>query len=309
MKNHQDNISTLPALLRTPASVDALETSSICCAAAGIIAPSGATAEALIPHEKLRGAALSDATLTAPERPLAQPAEGGKAVIASSICVANKPVPLTKVAKKYVNYAQHMSHWNRTHTIGNHEYRGISAEGITCSHDSDLCGHSGKPNRGRLDGVIWISICCIVLEGVRYFTTGTEARAKRSQVHLKIRFGRLTSPMPLAPDFTLGRGSTVPNPLANVESRESTVDCKVARSSESIRSLGNVTALQLAYLPAQLQQHVVDTFHLKRMHRSTPSYPRFKHCAPTHRRGARLNQCPPPIHSMSHDRSLWRRKI
>ena len=309
MKNHQDNANALPALLRSAGGVDTLETNSLCCAAAGIIAPSGVTAEALIPHEKLRGAALSDAMLTAPKRPLAQPAEGGKAVFASSICVANKPVPLTKVVKKSVNHAQHMSHWNRTHTIGNHEYRGISAEGITCSHDSDLCGHSGKPNRGRLDGVIWISICCVVLEGVRYFTTGTEARAKRSQMHLKIRFGRLTSPLPLAPDFTLGFGSTVPNPLANVESRESTVDCKIARRSESIRSLGNVTALQLTYLPVQLQQHVVDTLHLKRMHRSAPSYPRFERCAPTHRRRTRLNEYPASIRSMSHDSGLWRRKI
>jgi len=153
------------------------------------------------------------------------------------------------------------------------------------------------------DNSLRVSACSLA------WRSSTEARAKRSQMHLKIRFGRLTSPLPLAPYFTLRLGSTVPNPLANVESRESTVDCKVARSSESIRSLGNVTALQLAYLPAQLQQHIVDTFHLKRMHRSTPSYPRFKHCAPTHRRRARLNQCPPSIHSMSHDRSLCRRKI
>ncbi|WP_414887020.1 hypothetical protein [Pseudomonas marginalis] len=309
MKNHRDNANALPDLLHAAGDVDTLETNSLCCAAAGIIAPSGATAEALIPHEKLRGAALSDATLTAPERQLAQPAEGGKAVFASSICVANKPVPLTKVVKKSMNHAQHMSHWNRTHTIGNHEYRGISAEGITCSHDSDLCGHSGKPNRGRLDGVIWISICCVVLEGVRYFTTGTEARAKRSQMHLKIRFGRLTSPLPLAPDFTLGLGSTVPNPLANMESRESTVNCKVARSSESVRSLGNMTALQLAYLPAQLQQHVIDTFHLKRMHRSASTYPLFDRCPPTHRRRTRPNRYPTPIRLMSHDSSLRGQKI
>lgn len=78
MKNHQDNISTLPALLRTPASVDTLETSSICCAAAGIIAPSSSTAEAFIPHEKLRGAALADAALNAQECPLAQLVLGGK---------------------------------------------------------------------------------------------------------------------------------------------------------------------------------------------------------------------------------------
>lgn len=76
MKNHQDNPDALPALLRAAGRVDTLETNSLCCAAAGIIDPSGATAEVLIPHEKLRGAAPSDATLTAPERPLAQPVLG-----------------------------------------------------------------------------------------------------------------------------------------------------------------------------------------------------------------------------------------
>jgi len=78
MKNHQDNTSALPALLRTAGSVDTLETNSLCCAAAGIIAPSSATAEALTPHEKLRGAALVDTTLTATERPPAQPVVGRK---------------------------------------------------------------------------------------------------------------------------------------------------------------------------------------------------------------------------------------
>ena len=76
MKNQQNNTSALSALLRTANGGDTLETNSLCCAAAGIIAPSSATAEALIPHEKLRGAALSDATLTASVRPLAQPALG-----------------------------------------------------------------------------------------------------------------------------------------------------------------------------------------------------------------------------------------
>lgn len=78
MKNQQNGTSALSALLRAADSVDTPETNSLCCAAAGIIAPPSATAEALIPHEKLRGAALSDATLIAPERPLAQPALGYK---------------------------------------------------------------------------------------------------------------------------------------------------------------------------------------------------------------------------------------
>jgi hypothetical protein len=76
VKTPQDNTNTLHALLRAADGVDTLETNSLCCAAAGIIAPSSATAEALIPHEKLRGAALANATLNAQERPLAQPSVG-----------------------------------------------------------------------------------------------------------------------------------------------------------------------------------------------------------------------------------------
>jgi hypothetical protein len=64
------------ALLCNTTGVDAQETKSLCCAAAGIIDPLSATAVALIPHEKLRGAALADATLNAQERPLAQPNVG-----------------------------------------------------------------------------------------------------------------------------------------------------------------------------------------------------------------------------------------
>ena len=76
MKNQQDNTDALPALLRTDSGVDTMETNSLCCAAAGIIAPFSATTEALIPHKKLRGAAPADATLNAQERPLAQPVVG-----------------------------------------------------------------------------------------------------------------------------------------------------------------------------------------------------------------------------------------
>jgi hypothetical protein len=57
-------------------SLDSHEINSLCCAAAGISAPSSSTTEALIPHEKLREAASSDATLTAKNGPLAQPALG-----------------------------------------------------------------------------------------------------------------------------------------------------------------------------------------------------------------------------------------
>lgn len=76
MDLHTTHIST--AFLCNANGVDAQETKSLCCVAAGIIDPSSATAEALIPHEKLRGAALADATLNAQIRPPAQPVVGYK---------------------------------------------------------------------------------------------------------------------------------------------------------------------------------------------------------------------------------------
>ncbi|MDI3205000.1 hypothetical protein [Pseudomonas shahriarae] len=76
MKNQQNNACALPALFRTAGGVDTLETNSLCCGAAGIIVFSSATAEAFTPHKKLRGASLTDATLDAQERPLAQPIVG-----------------------------------------------------------------------------------------------------------------------------------------------------------------------------------------------------------------------------------------
>lgn len=76
MTHSQDNTQVQAALLRDDSGIDTPVKNSLCCAAAGIIASSSATAEALIPHEKLRGAALADATLNAQERPLAQPVVG-----------------------------------------------------------------------------------------------------------------------------------------------------------------------------------------------------------------------------------------
>ncbi len=78
MQKDQHNTQSPTALLREEASVDTLETNSLCCAAAGIIAPSRSTTEALIPHEKLREAATPNASLTAQNRPPAQLAQGYK---------------------------------------------------------------------------------------------------------------------------------------------------------------------------------------------------------------------------------------
>lgn len=68
------------ALLCNAIRVDTQETKSLCCAAAGIIAPFSATPKVLIPHEKLREAARHDATLIAQNRPPAQPVVGYKQV-------------------------------------------------------------------------------------------------------------------------------------------------------------------------------------------------------------------------------------
>ena len=76
MKIEQHTTETSTALLCNVEVVDAQETKSLWCGAAGITKPVNATAEALIPHEKLREAAHFDATLIAQYRPLAQPVVG-----------------------------------------------------------------------------------------------------------------------------------------------------------------------------------------------------------------------------------------
>lgn len=77
--SHAEPIArTMTALLRNAASVDAQETKSRCCAAAGITVLAHSTTEARTPHEKLRGAATTGATLIAQSGPLAQLAQGYK---------------------------------------------------------------------------------------------------------------------------------------------------------------------------------------------------------------------------------------
>jgi len=76
MKQVQHHSPSQPALLRSASWVDAPVKNSLCCAAADITALPSSTTEALIPHEKLRGAAHTEATLIAQDRPLAQPVVG-----------------------------------------------------------------------------------------------------------------------------------------------------------------------------------------------------------------------------------------
>ena len=88
MTMEQHTAQTSTALLRNADGVDTPETNSLCCAAAGIIAPLSATAEALIPHEKLREAATPDATLIAQNRPPAQPVVGYKPLPSTTLAAA-----------------------------------------------------------------------------------------------------------------------------------------------------------------------------------------------------------------------------
>jgi hypothetical protein len=64
------------ALQPAKSDVTTQKTKSFCCKAAGIIKPFSATKEVHIPHEKLRRAATTDATLIARDCPPAQPAQG-----------------------------------------------------------------------------------------------------------------------------------------------------------------------------------------------------------------------------------------
>lgn len=76
MKREQNNPQPQAALLRSAIRVNTPAKNSLCCAAAGITALPYPPAEALIPHEKLRGAATPEATLIAQARLLAQPVVG-----------------------------------------------------------------------------------------------------------------------------------------------------------------------------------------------------------------------------------------
>jgi hypothetical protein len=76
MQKDKHNTQSTTALLCREISVDTPETNSLCCAAAGTIASSSSTTDALIPHEKLREAATPNATLIAQNRPPAQPVVG-----------------------------------------------------------------------------------------------------------------------------------------------------------------------------------------------------------------------------------------
>ncbi|MDP9533957.1 hypothetical protein Q7L38_15385 [Pseudomonas protegens] len=72
MPHAQPTAQAMTALLRNAASIDAQKTKSLWCVAAGITALACTTTEARIPHEKLRGAALTNVTLGAPKCPHAQ---------------------------------------------------------------------------------------------------------------------------------------------------------------------------------------------------------------------------------------------
>ncbi len=259
-------------------------------------------ADSVISREKLRGAALSDATLTVRNgRSRILPKKVKKA-LALTINLAKKPMFLTKVLQVSMDDAEDVSNRQRIHSIGNHHYCSRRVQRVPSSRNPCPCRKRSKPNGGRLDRFIGMTIWGVMFEGVRDLTTYREVWASISQIQLKVCLGRFPYLLTFSPNRTLGLISAVPDPFTNVERREGAVDCKITRRGKAIHRIGDVTTLQLTYLPVQLQQHVVDTFHLKRVHRLAPFYPRFASSAPAHRRGAGLG-------SMSHDSSLWRGKI
>ena len=80
MKHSQSNTHCQAALLCKKSNVGAPLKNSLCCVAAGITALPSSTIEVLIPYEKLREAATSNATLFAQSCPPAQPAVGYKQI-------------------------------------------------------------------------------------------------------------------------------------------------------------------------------------------------------------------------------------
>lgn len=96
----------VPASLREAGSIDAKKTKSLCCEAVGIINPISSSAEALIPHDKLREAAPVDATLIANTRPPAQPAEGYTHTAGLSCLVAAMEAKVAEQAGTYATSEQ-----------------------------------------------------------------------------------------------------------------------------------------------------------------------------------------------------------
>lgn len=102
----QEFIEATPASLCEIRAVDAQKTKSLCCEAAGIIPPFSSSAEALIPHDKLREAAPVDGTLIAKNRPYAQPAEGYTHPSAVSCIVAAIDTTLAEQSGAYATSEQ-----------------------------------------------------------------------------------------------------------------------------------------------------------------------------------------------------------
>lgn len=102
----QESIEATPASLREVRVGDAQKTESLCCEAAGIIPPFSSSTEGLIPHDKLREAAPSDATLIAKNRPHAQPAMGYMHPSAVSCIIAAMDATLAEQTGTYATSEQ-----------------------------------------------------------------------------------------------------------------------------------------------------------------------------------------------------------
>jgi hypothetical protein len=160
MKMDRHTTQTSTALLRHANGVNAPETKSLCCAAAGITASISATAEALIPHEKLRQAATPNATLNAWDRPPAQPIEGythpdispaSKCSAATFFAGSNAKHPKGSIDGRSTIEVMEIAsirqtvEWAKTSRDGIQYDRLIAIDTEVCSSTYGLCESNWKP--------------------------------------------------------------------------------------------------------------------------------------------------------------------
>lgn len=138
MQKDQHNTQSTTALLRKEASVDTIETNSLCCAAAGIITPSSSTTEVLTPHEKLREAAAPDATLIAQNRPPAQLAVGYQHKKETQLKQFNFLIPLLQHQQQRLGFTFYMGELSdiflEHHTPSSSHYRVLSKTDQVVDH-------------------------------------------------------------------------------------------------------------------------------------------------------------------------------
>ena len=265
----------VPLLRLTPQAADACgvnaqKTNSLCCEAASVIDPVSATAEALIPHEKLREAASVGATLIARERPPAQLSKGYMHLSRANLTTSQKATFLAEILKKTICSGENVRRRSNSALASNHQDFCELSQRITRSHGA-CSGWNRKFEHRYVSQNIGIRKLIIrkVLERIRYCSAYPKLWALILQTYLKTRFtlsfgsGRRC----LQPSIPLLLRTDMPYPLANVKCSQSCVNREVARDIYRLDALRKLGYLKLLNLPLELGQHVADSFNLKRSNR------------------------------------------